>query len=169
MIRFFDLYVTRRVGREAWYGCKEVVQLWITPDGKVVSIARLRPVFAMYQDSWNWSSALEVRPYKMCSDINPGFVYPRKSIIPALRRNGFSGDLHGISPLRLFLGLLGNSWAETLLKAGRYPMLAHEIRSQVCSDAKYWPSIRICIMGHSCGNSDRTLYLRGLNDFQILE
>lgn len=145
VIRFFDLYVTRHVGREAWYGCQEVVQLWITPAGKVVSIARLRPMLSWYRDSWNWSSTLEVRPYKMCYDITPGFIYPRKSIIPALRRNGFCGDLHGISPLRLFLALLDNCRAETLLKAGQYPMLSHEIRSGVCSDEKYWPSIRICM------------------------
>ena len=145
VIRFFDLYVTRHVGREAWYGCQEVVQLWITPAGKVVSIARLRPMLSWYRDSWNWSSTLEVRPYKICYDITPGFIYPRKSIIPALRRNGFCGDLHGISPLRLFLALLDNCRAETLLKAGQYPMLSHEIRSGVCSDEKYWPSIRICM------------------------
>lgn len=145
VIRFFDLYVTRHVGREAWYGCQEVVQLWITPAGKVVSIARLRPMLSWYRDSWNWSSPLEVRPYKMCYDITPGFIYPRKSVIPALRRNGFCGDLHGISPLRLFLALLDNCRAETLLKAGQYPMLAHEIRSHVCSDARYWPSVRICM------------------------
>ena len=145
VIRFFDLYVTRHVGREAWYGCQEVVQLWITPAGKVVSIARLRPMLSWYRDSWNWSSTLEVRPYKMCYDITPGFIYPRKSVIPALRRNGFCGDLHGISPLRLFLALLDNCRAETLLKAGQYPMLSHEIRSGVCSDEKYWPSIRICM------------------------
>ena len=84
VIRFFDLYVTRHVGREAWYGCQEVVQLWITPAGKVVSIARLRPMLSWYRDSWNWSSPLEVRPYKMCYDITPGFIYPRKSVIPAL-------------------------------------------------------------------------------------
>lgn len=145
MIRFFDLYVIRRVGREAWYSCLEVVQLWITPESKVIPIARLRPLFSAYQDSWNWCSDLEVRPFKMCYNINPGFVYPRKSIIPALRRNGFRGNLHGIAPLRLFLALLCNSRAETLIKAGQYPMLIHEIRSHVCSDAKYWPSIRICM------------------------
>ena len=145
VIRFFDLYVTRHVGREAWYGCQEVVQLWITPAGKVVSIARLRPMLSWYRDSWNWSSPLEVRPYKMCYYITPGFIYPRKSVIPALRRNGFCGELHGISPLRLFLALLDNCRAETLLKAGQYPMLSHEIRSHVCSDARYWPSVRICM------------------------
>lgn len=145
VIRFFDLYVTRHVGREAWYSCQEVVQLWVTPAGKVVSIARLRPMLSWYRDSWNWSSTLEVRPYNMCYDINPGYVYPRKGIIPALKRNGFRGKLHGISPLRLFLALLGDCRAETLLKAGQYSMLAHEIRSKVCADAKYWPSIRICM------------------------
>ena len=102
-------------------------------------------MLSWYRDSWNWSSPLEVRPYKMCYDITPGFIYPRKSVIPALRRNGFCGDLHGISPLRLFLALLDNCRAETLLKAGQYPMLAHEIRSHVCSDARYWPSVRICM------------------------
>lgn len=145
VIRFFDIYVIRYVGREAWYGCQEVVQLWITPDGKVVPIARLRSAFVMYEDSWSWCSDLEIRPYKTCYDINPIFVYPRRSILPALRRNGFRGDFHGVSPLSLFLALLGDCRAETLFKAGQYPMLSHEILSKVCSDAKYWPSVRICM------------------------
>ena len=145
VIRYFDLYVTRRVGREAWYGCMEVVQLWITPEGKYIPIARLRPLFACYSDSWNWSADMEVRPVNLCYDINPNFVYPWTRVIPALKRNGFRGELYGVSPLRLFQALLLNCRAETLLKTGQYPMLSHEIRSSVCSGIEYWPSVRICI------------------------
>lgn len=146
VIRYFDLYVTRRVGREAWYGCLEVVQLWITPEGKYVPIARLRPMFASYyQECWNWSSDLEIRPMKRCYDIKPNFIYPRKYIIPSLKRNGFRGELFGCTPLQMFHTLLTNCRAETLLKAGQYPMLCHEIRSRACSDSKYWPSLRICM------------------------
>lgn len=145
VLRYFDLYVTRRVGREAWYGCMEVVQLWITPEGKYIPIARLRPLFACYTDSWNWNTDMEVRPVNSCYDINPNFVYPWTRVIPTLKRNGFRGELYGCSPLRLFQTLLTNNRAETLLKAGQYPMLSHEIRSGVCSDEKYWPSIRICM------------------------
>lgn len=145
VIRYFDLYVTRRVGREAWYGCMEVVQLWITPEGKYIPIARLRPLFACYTDSWNWNTDMEVRSVNSCYNINPNFVYPWMRVIPALKRNGFRGELYGCSPLRLFQTLLTNNRAETLLKAGQYPMFCHEVKSGVCSDSKYWPSVRICI------------------------
>ena len=145
VIRIFDTYASRCVGHKAWYGCNEVVQLWITPDGKVVVIARTRAMMPVYLDRWNWTSDLEVRPFQMSYDINPGFIYPWKQVIPVIRRNGFRGDLLGISPLCLFLALLNNSRAETLFKAGQFQMFTHEIRSQVCSDEKYWPSIRICM------------------------
>lgn len=146
VIRFFDLCVARRVGREAWYGCREVVQLWITPLGKHISIARLRPMFASYHsEQWNWSSDLEVRPFQPCYDINPNHVYPRKYIIPKLKRNGFRGYLLDISPLQLFQALLTNNRAETLMKARQFSMLKHEIRAKVCARPEYWPSIRICM------------------------
>lgn len=145
VIRIFDTYTSRCVGHKASYGCNEVVQLWITPDGKVVSIARTRAMMPAYLDRWNWVSDLEVRPFQMSYDINPGFIYPWKQIIPVIRRNGFRGDLLGISPLCLFLALLNNSRAETLFKAGQFQMFTHEIRNQVCSDERYWPSIRICM------------------------
>lgn len=145
VIRIFDTFASRCVGHKALYGCNEVVQLWITPDGKVVSIARMRPMLSMYLDRWDYASDLEVRPNRMSYDINPEFIYPWKQVIPAIKRNGFRGDLHGCSPLSLFLALLNDCRAETLFKAGQFPMFAHEIRSQVCSDERYWPSVRICM------------------------
>ena len=104
------------------------VQLWITPEGKYIPIARLRPLFACYTDSWNWNTDMEVRSVNSCYDINPNFVYPWTRVIPALKRNGFRGELYGCSPLRLFQTLLTNNRAETLLKVGQYPMFCHEVK-----------------------------------------
>ena len=51
---------------------------------------------------------------------------------------------HNILPYDLFTAILSDSRAETLLKAGQYPMLRHYIRSSF-DMGQYWNSIKICI------------------------
>ena len=77
-------------------------------------------------------------------DIDPICTYPTTRLIPELKRNGFKGDCHNILPYDLFTAILSDSRAETLLKAGQYPMLRHYIRSSF-DMGQYWNSIKICI------------------------
>lgn len=131
-------------GYSAVYTITEVLQLWLSPKGKFVTIARLRTMNS-WIDSWLLHSDLEVRPNRDFYDIVPTEIYPHKRVLPILRRNGYRDNFHNLTPFELFLALLTNSKAETLLKAGQHELLRYLVRNNDRSIEHYWGSIRICI------------------------
>ena len=146
VIRFFFVKSRYKAGQRAEYSIYEVVQRWISPKGTTVTVARLRGMSILYYDLWAEYSDMEVRKNNKLRayDINPVCTYPRQRFIPELKRNGFNGEYHNILPYDLFTAILSDSRAETLLKAGQYPMLRHYIRSSFDME-RYWASIKICI------------------------
>lgn len=146
VIRFFSVKSRHKAGKPAEYSVFEVVQRWIAPDGKTTTIARLRGMSLFYYDLWNECSDMEVRKSQelRAYDIDPVCTYPRQHFIPELKRNGFKGDYHNILPYDLFKAILSDSKAETLLKAGQYPILRHYLQSSF-DIRQYWASIKICI------------------------
>ena len=146
VIRFFFVKSRYKAGQAAEYSIYEVVQRWISPKGTTVTVARLRGMSILYYDLWAEYSDMEVRKNNKLRayDINPVCTYPRQRFIPELKRNGFNGEYHNILPYDLFTAILSDSRAETLLKAGQYPMLRHYIRSSFDIE-RYWASIKICI------------------------
>lgn len=146
VIRFFFVKSRYKAGQAAEYSIYEVVQRWIAPDGTTTTIARLRGMSVLYYDLWAEYSDMEIRRNGglRAYDIAPVCTYPLQRFIPELKRNGFRGDYHNILPYHLFKALLSDSRAETLLKAGQYPMLRHYIRSSF-DIGQYWASIKICI------------------------
>ena len=120
VIRFFFVTSRYKAGQAAEYSVFEVVQRWIAPNGKTTTIARLRGMSIMYYDLWNECSDMEVRKCQelRAYDITPICTYPRQRFIPELKRNGFKGDFHGISPVRFFKALLSDPRIETLMKSG---------------------------------------------------
>lgn len=145
VLRFFYINVYRKAGVAAQYDCTEVVQRWIAPNGRNVSVARLRRMSVMYYDLWNLSTSLEIRPYHRSHDVYPAQFYPRQKFISEVYRNGFIGAYHKIAPFDLLSSILSDSKAETLLKAGQYDLLRHFIRSASTKIDTYWNSIRICM------------------------
>lgn len=77
--------------------------------------------------------------------LSPVATYPYKRFIPEVRRNGFRGNFHGLSPRNFFRNILSDSRMETLLKSGQIDLFRHfSIKcSQDLDD--FWASIRICI------------------------
>ncbi len=146
VIRFFFVKSRYKAGQAAEYSIYEVVQRWISPKGTTVTVARLRGMSILYYDLWAEYSDMEVRKNNKLRayDINPVCTYPRQRFIPELKRNGFNGEYHNILPYDLFTAILSDSRAETLLKAGQYPMLRHYIRSSFDIE-RYWASVKICI------------------------
>ena len=146
VIRFFFVKSRYKAGRAAEYSMYEVVQRWIAPNGTVTTVARLRGKSIMYYDQWAEFSDMEIRKNGelRAYDIYPVCTYPRQRIIPELKRNGFKGDCHGILPYDLFKALLSDPRAETLMKAGQYPMLRHYLKYTL-NMADYWASVKICI------------------------
>lgn len=145
VIRYFYISVYRKAGEQARYSCSEVVQRWLSPNGKEAVIARLRGMSIMYYDLWNFGSKLEIRPYHRAHDIEPIHFYPRQRVIPEVRRNGFNGEYHDIHPLALFRSILTDNKAETLLKTGQTNLLRYFIRYSAKDINPYWNSIRICM------------------------
>ena len=146
VIRFFFVKFRYKAGQAAEYSIYEVVQRWISPDGKTTTVARLRGMSMLYYDQWSEYSDMEVRKNNRLHayDIAPMCTYPRQRFIPELKRNGFNGDYHNTLPYDLFTAILSDSQAETLLKAGQYAMLRHYIRSSF-DMGRYWASVKICI------------------------
>ena len=61
---------------------------------------------------------------------------------PQLRRNGFKGDFHGISPVRLFKALLSDPRIETLMKSGEIEVMKHFLFNARTAD-ECWASYLI--------------------------
>ena len=120
VIRVAQAHYSSKKGEPMKFYCNEVVQRWISPDGKVTDMALLRTFPSYYCDQWSLYSDMEVRPYNSLYDdvCKWSEVYPLIRTIPQLRRNGFKGDFYGISPVLLFKRLLSDTRIETLMKSG---------------------------------------------------
>ena len=144
VIRFFFVKSRYKAGQAAEYSVFEVVQRWIAPNGKTTTIARLRGMSIMYYDLWNECSDMEVRKCQEypAYDITPICTYPRQRFIPELKRNGFNGDFHGISPVRLFKALLSDPRIETLMKGGEIEGMKYFLVNPLIAD-ECWASYLI--------------------------
>lgn len=127
----------------------EVMRHFIFPDGKVVTMAKKVMGLSRYFDQWVHDSDFEVRlsesyHAKLRYDLGPYKIYPERTVIPELKRNGFTGNFHGFTPHKFFSLLLSVPAAETLLKARQIGLLQH-LTHYPKDIEKYWRSIRICI------------------------
>lgn len=145
VLRHFMVTKICKTGYEREITIQECVQNWISPDGRIENMAR-RTFQSMYYDLWDMRSPMEIRvsTNEWKYYIYAMYIYPNKRIIPELRRNGFQGGLHNISPCKLLPGLLNNPKLETLLKARQYGLLKYFVNAGM--DLEYfWPAIKICI------------------------
>lgn len=145
VIRFFFVRAFFKIGQPPQYSLTEVVQRWISSEGKFVDIARSRAMNTMYYDLWLEGSPMEIRCTHRAYDIMPVVIYPKIKVIPELKRNGFRGEFYDIRPFDLFRLLLSDSHAETLIKVGQYNLLRYFFKSSMNKAENYWDSIRICI------------------------
>lgn len=143
VLRFFYLTSYFKKGSKAKYTCSEVVQRWITPEGKYETIALLRGMCFMYNDVWNFGSQLEIRPNRGVYNIYPAGIYPYQHTTAKIKRNGFKGDFHNMKPFDMFHSLLTDNKAETLLKTGQYKLLGHY--PHYSNMDKYWSAVKICL------------------------
>ncbi|OWP34390.1 PcfJ-like protein [Porphyromonas gingivalis] len=144
VLRFFYMQSYQKKGEQAGYFISEVVQRWMNAQGKSAVLTRLRPMSCWY-DTWQFGSNLEIRPDKDLYDIFPSAIYPRQKILPEIKRNGFKGEYHDLTPFELFHSILTNNKAETLLKTKQTGLLRHFVRIKYRNIENYWASLCICI------------------------
>ena len=144
VIRVAQVRCESRKGEPMHFYCHEVVQRWISPDGKVTDMALLRGFTFYYCDVWALCSAMEIRPHNSLYDdvVARSCAYPKMRVLPQLRRNGFKGDFHGISPVRLFKALLSDPRIETLMKGDEIEVMKHFLFNARTAD-ECWASYLI--------------------------
>lgn len=157
VVRFFFVTKHIRLGEKPSVKIDEIVQHWITPEGKaIIKSATFNGLGQWgYTEGWCLGTSLEIRNYGRVDEhtSNKYFVngnrnteidYPDAKYIPELKRNGFKGSTHGFNPAYFFTMILSSPVAETLLKAKQYALLGafSDDRYRV---NKYWASIKIAL------------------------
>ena len=144
VIRIVMVKADSRKGNAMTFFSKEVAQRWIMPDGKVITVARLRGLGFTYKDLWIFESEMEVRPHHAIYDIISHCEhYPKVRVLPIFRLTGFKGSFHNATPFRFLHSLLTDSKVETLLKAKQYAVLSRFIHTYDMK--RKWNSLKICI------------------------
>ena len=144
VLRFIYIRADYKVGESAYYYHSEVVQTWIAPNGRYETLARLLP-YSYYANSWMFGSDLELRKQKAVYNITPTAIYSNGKITAQIRRNGFNGKYHNLTPFDMFHSLIKSNKAETLLKTNQVELFKHFAYRGVQNIDKYWSSIRIAI------------------------
>jgi hypothetical protein len=88
---------------------------------------------------------MEIRPEKPFYNACPTSIYPRRKLMPELKRNGYTGEFYRLTPFELFHALLTNNKAETLLKAGQTGLLHFFATNGFRNIDSYRAAIKICI------------------------
>lgn len=145
--------VVRKETYLPYYDFTEVVQEWIREDGKRTIIAR--PI-NMGGNGFVCSSPLSIKgeygsnPYNYYGDLYAihGELYPRKELLPELKKLGLNRRFPDVTPSKLIRDLLkGGNDAELCLKTGQISMLKHMYKNGFCQ-LRYKPSFNICNRNH---------------------
>ena len=145
VVRIVMIKAESRKGRATEHFYSEVAQRWIMPDGKIITMAKLRGMGFIYKDLWCFDSDMEIRPHHEIYDIiSDCDHYPRVHVLPIFKRNGFKGDFHKAAPVKFLQSLLTDSRTETLLKAGQHAILPHFVHYPKRMGS-YWSPAKICI------------------------
>ena len=143
----------RKETSPVYYDFTEVVQEWIREDGKRTIIAR--PI-NMGGNGFAYSSPLSIKgeygsnPYNYYGDLYAiyGELYPRKELLPELKKRGLNRWFPDVIPSKLIRDLLkGGNDVELCLKTGQISMLKHMYKNGFCQ-LRYKPSFNICNRNH---------------------
>lgn len=113
-----------------FYSVKECVQNWLDAAGHEVTVARSTHYVPYVYDAWNWDKPMAIKDRRRQYSYNPdkydvdaAFTYPRRALLPIIKRNGFTGRCKTLSAFAQAKLLLTDREAEVLAKNGQYALL----------------------------------------------
>ncbi len=140
---------TRKKDSFVRYFFKEVVQEWISKDGKRTIMAL---PMNMGGNGWLYSENLSIKNeygsgyFHSYGDLYAlyGEIYPTVKLLPQLRKYGLRSSFHGVTPSKMIRSLLSNNGDyELCLKTKQYSMLQY-LDKQGVYHIEYKPSFNIC-------------------------
>lgn len=132
-------------GQPAEVEFMEVLQHWVTDQGKMVIRALNKACCGYCRDIWLPDTMSIKKPsnsYYGESYDWYGILYPRYRAISTALRNGFR-LVDKVNPIYLVQMVLTRPHAETLIKAGQDNLIQDMYRGRAIS--KYWPQIKLCL------------------------
>lgn len=127
------LFYTRKyikVGEPARYWISEAVQIVMKPGKPDVVLARPMSMNYWYVDSYIFTKEISIKAvsdrwgtYHEAYFYSGHVVYPRRRVIPELKRNGYSRAVYDLPTIDVMQELLRNPKYETVVKAGRIDIL----------------------------------------------
>lgn len=174
IVRIYYIQKILRKEIKPQYFTHEVIQHFIGMNGKITSMA-MPSHLSYYGDNWYGDLSImkmnytDVHYYATKGTIVGSHILPKPKFHPKIKRNGFNGSLHGISPQILFPLILRNNRAETLLKLKLFELLKIYSENQKYID-NYWNTLKICFRNNYIIPKGRTKdyfdYLSMLEYFQ---
>lgn len=149
VVRNFVLYSYHKKGKPVKHCTYEILQYWISPNGKVTMIG-LKHTLNWHCDAWNGDFEIRVET-KSWYNNNKYAVYPYKyhpsSVFkPEYAMYGIGCNLYsGMNVLDAIKLLPNNPKAETLLKAKQYSLVDRCKNYNYRDITNYWASIKICL------------------------
>ena len=149
VIRIFYIEDERRIGCKRKTHFSEVLQHWISEDGKDTIRALCIGMFPYYR----------ICPYSLYSElsikrdydrygyrntyyhVNPDAFYPRMSHTPLLKRNGFRKEFHDFCAEDVFTHLLSDNNFETLWKLGRLELAEKYLGRDALRIVEHWKAL----------------------------
>lgn len=132
VVRNFIVKKFVRKGEKPFQDIDEAVQLWIDENGHEEVIARPSKAILGCYDAWDFSKPMELRRRHTSGywDYNPdkylisgAWVYPKRNLLPKVKRNGYTGrNNYGIPESEHIKMLLTDPEAEWLEKTGQYSL-----------------------------------------------
>ena len=148
VVRMFWSRKSHKKGSKFTHSLSEVIQHYITEDGKIHSILAPTNGFSGYYDSWTRGGELEFRTpsYTQQNQIklSPWVTYPKTKVLPIIKRNGFKNSAHNIRPHHLLQSLIKNNRIESLFKLKQYSLVKSIIHEDFNVN-EYWNEIKIAI------------------------
>lgn len=159
VVRTFDVHRNNSKGNATGHFISEVYQNWLREDGKEVIIGK-KYTRNPFHFSWHYDSDMDVKYHNNTAtgyyemedvfDVSGNYIYPRVSVIPVLKRNGWTNDLlklKGVSVVSVMQQLLTNPIAETLVKTGQMSVFKYMMMKGNYT-IPYQHSLNICNRNH---------------------
>lgn len=145
VIRNFELWAYYKDGEKVRYFLHEILQHWLTPDGKKVEMIGLLHNTNGYSDSWSgeWTIRKERGWYRKY-DVTPYRYHPDSKFKPEFKKIGLNHRMECVDFFKAIRIIPVDPHAETLLKVRQYSLLSRLLNKKGYVSA-YWPSIKICL------------------------